>query len=199
MVSQAQEHVTELLGKWRAGDQQALDALVPSIYAQLRAIAHNYLNRERCDHTLQSAALVHEAYLRLVGGTPISADSRGHFVALAAKLMREILVDYARGHQAAKRGAGLKVELTDSLDAVTTNPNEIIAVNDALNELATQDEQQSKIVEMRCFGGLTIAETAEALGISPATVKRDWNMAKAWLTRYMQKSAHGETRKVEQS
>jgi len=188
------EPVSELLLRWRKGDQKALDVLMPLVYRELRAIAHRYLGRERPDHTLRSTALVHEAYLRLVQQGPVDTENRAHFVAIAARLMRQILVDYARSHRAAKRGAGFKVELDEALAFPKVGSIDVIALDDALNGLARIDEQQSRIVELRFFGGLTTEETAEALGISPATVKRDWNVAKAWLTRQMTRGIHGSSR-----
>jgi RNA polymerase sigma factor (TIGR02999 family) len=190
--------VTQLLAKWREGDQGALEALVPLVYAELRAVAHHYLQRERSGHTLQSTALVHEAYLRLVSGSPAPTENRAHFVAVAARLMRQILVDYARGHRAAKRGAAYRIPLSEAVEAPKAVGTDVIALDDALNELARRDEQQSRIVELRSFGGLTIAEAAEVLGISPATVKRDWSMARAWLLREMRKNRHGQAGEVEQ-
>lgn len=183
--------VTELLVKWREGDRGALEALVPIVYAELRSVAHHYLQRERPDHTLQSTALVHEAYLRLVSGSPVATENRAHFVAVAARLMRQILVDYARSRGAAKRGAAYKVELSQDAEPAPAPGADVVALDDALKALTERDERQSRIVELRCFGGLTIAETAAVLGASPATVKRDWNVARAWLSREMRKTRHG--------
>jgi RNA polymerase sigma factor (TIGR02999 family) len=180
------EPITELLLRWREGDQSALPALIPLVYEQLRQIAHRHLQRERPEHTLQSTALVHETYLRLAKQQPFPAKDRVHFVALASRLMRQILVDYARGHRASKRGADRKVELETDL-AVGKVGIDVIELNDALNDLARMDEQQSQIVELRFFGGLTAEETAEVLDVSVATVKRDWSVAKSWLTREMKK------------
>ena len=185
------ERVTELLVKWRTGDQKALHALVPLVYNELRAVAHRYLRRERQSHTLQTEALVHEAYMRLLDGRPVVTESRAHFVAVAARLMRQILVDYARSHQAAKRGTGQTVELTLDVDLPQSPRADVVALDDALNALSHRDAQQGRIVELRFFGGLTIEEAAEALDISPATVKRDWAMARAWLSREMKKGRHG--------
>ena len=190
--------VTELLVKWRTGDEQALQALVPLVYHELRAVAHRYLRRERRSHTLQTEGLVHEAYLRLLDGRPVATENRAHFVAVAARLMRQILVDYARSHQAAKRGSGQKVELTLGIEPPQSPRADVVALDDALNSLSQRDAQQGRIVELRFFGGLTIEETAVALDISPATVKRDWSMARAWLSREMKKGRHGR-RPVEQS
>jgi RNA polymerase sigma factor (TIGR02999 family) len=185
------ERVTELLVKWRTGDQEALHALVPLVYNELRAVAHRYLRRERQSHTLQTEALVHEAYMRLLDGRPMVTESRAHFVAVAARLMRQILVDYARSHQAAKRGTRQTVELTLDVDLPQSPRADVVALDDALNALSHRDAQQGRIVELRFFGGLTIEEAAEALDISPATVKRDWAMARAWLSREMKKGRNG--------
>jgi RNA polymerase sigma factor (TIGR02999 family) len=186
------QRVTELLVQWRTGDEAALQALIPLVYDQLRAAAHHYLRRERQPHTLQTEALVHEAYLRLLGGRPVATDNRAHFIAVTARLMRQILVDYARSRQAAKRDAGHRVVLTVGLD-VPQQPlrADLVALDDALTALAQRDSQQGRIVELRVFGGLTIEEAAEALEISPATVKRDWAMARAWLSREMKKGRDG--------
>jgi RNA polymerase sigma factor (TIGR02999 family) len=162
-------------------------------------VAHHYLQRERPGHTLQSAALVHEAYLRLVSGGPLATENRAHFVAVAARLMRQILVDHARAHDAAKRGADCTVELGEAIEQAEVRHTDLLAFDDALHALTRHDEQQSRIVELRWFGGLTIEETAEVLNISPATVKRDWNMAKAWLSRQMRRNHGGRDQSVEQT
>jgi RNA polymerase sigma factor (TIGR02999 family) len=186
--------VSELLVRWKAGDQQALEALIPLVYKELRDIARYHLQRERPGHTLQSAALVHEAYLRLLDQRPFDTDNRAHFLAVASRLMRQILVDYARSHGAAKRGADLRVELDVSVVLPPQVRNtDVVALDDALIGLAKLDEQQSRIVEMRFFGGLTTEEIAEVLGVSASTVKREWNVAKAWLTRQMKKENRGNT------
>ena len=188
--------VAELLAKWRTGDQEALQALVPLVYRDLRAMAHGYLKRERPGHTLQTTALVHEAYLRLVGRRPFEAENRSHFVAVAARLMRQILVDYARNRGATKRGADRKVEL-DTAATMPQMPNtNVVALDDALKLLAQVDEQQCRLVELRFFGGLTTEEAAGVMGISRSTAKRDWNVAKAWLARQMKRGSRGETRTV---
>jgi RNA polymerase sigma factor (TIGR02999 family) len=198
-VNQQHSHpVSELLIRWKAGDQEALGALVPLVYKELRVIARHQLQRERPGHTLQSAALVHEAYLRLLGQRPFDTENRAHFLAVASRLMRQILVDYARSHGAAKRGADRIVELDASLVLPQVRNTDVVALDDALNGLAKLDEQQGRIVELRFFGGLATEEIAEVLGISPSTVKRDWNVAKAWLTRQMKKGPRGNTRAVAQ-
>jgi len=184
--------VSELLVRWRAGDREALEKLVPLVYKELREIAHYYLQRERPGHTLQSAALVHEAYLRLTDQKPFEADNRAHFLAVASRLMRQILVDYARSHAAAKRGADLRVELDAALILPQERNAEVIALDEALKTLTQIDQQQGQIVEMRFFGGLSIEEIGEVLGISRSTVKREWNVAKAWLIREMRRDTHGE-------
>jgi RNA polymerase sigma factor (TIGR02999 family) len=176
--------------QWKAGNQGALERLVPLVYQELREIARYQLQRERPGHTLQSAALVHEAYVRLVHQKPFDADNRAHFLAIASRLMRQILVDYARSHAAAKRGADLRVELDAALVLSTEKSATVIAVDEALSQLTRLDEQQSRIVEMRFFGGLSIEEIGDALGISRSTVKREWNVAKAWLSRYMKRRGH---------
>ena len=190
------EPVSELLIKWRKGDREALDRLIPIVYRELREIAHRFLGRERPDHTLRSTALVHEAYLRLVQQGPVEAENRAHFVGVAACLMRQILVDYARGHAAAKRDAGFKVEFDEAMAIARVRIVDVIALDDALKALARIDAQQGQIVELRFFGGLTTEETAEVLRISPTTVKRDWNVAKAWLTREMTRGNRGTARKL---
>jgi RNA polymerase sigma factor (TIGR02999 family) len=184
--------VSELLVRWRAGDREALEKLVPLVYKELREIAHYHLQRERPGHTLQSAALVHEAYLRLADQKPFEADNRAHFLAVASRLMRQILVDYARGHASAKRGADLRVELDAAFILPQERNAEVIALDEALKTLSQIDEQQGQIVEMRFFGGLSIEEIGEVLGISRSTVKREWNVAKAWLVREMRRDTHGE-------
>lgn len=193
MNQQHSQPVSELLVRWKAGDQQALEELVPLVYKELRDIARYHLQRERPGHTLQSAALVHEAYLRLLDQRPFETENRAHFLAVASRLMRQILVDYARSHGAAKRGADRKVELDASLVLPQVKNTDVIALDDALSDLAKLDEQQSRIVELRFFGGLAIEDIAEVLNISPSTVKRDWNVAKAWLTRQMKKGSRGDS------
>jgi RNA polymerase sigma factor (TIGR02999 family) len=181
--------VTELLQHWKQGDEQALQALIPLVYKELRRLAHYHLQSERADHTLQSTALVHEAYLRLLGGRPVDLQNRAHFVAVASRLMRQILVDYARERRAAKRDGGCKV-VFEYLDALPVNDDaELVALDDALNELTRIDERQGKIVEMKFFGGLSATEISEVLGLSRATVDRDWATARVWLHRQMTRTA----------
>jgi RNA polymerase sigma factor (TIGR02999 family) len=173
--------VSELLAQWRAGDEESLRHLVPLVYNELRRLAHYHLRRERPDHTLQTTALVHEAYLSLVKQEPINFENRAHFFAICANLMRQILVEYARRRKAAKRYGGYKLTLDDALPLPQSRGVDLIALDDALKGLANLDPQQSRIVELRFFGGLSIEETSEALGMSPSTVKRHWNTAKLWL------------------
>ncbi len=185
---------TELLVRWKKGDQDALKALIPIVYKELHDLAHRYLQRERSNHTLRSTALVHEAYLRLANQGPADTENHAHFVGIAARLMRQILVDYARTRKAAKRGPDCKVQLEEALALPKAKSADVIALDDALTDLARMDEQQSRIVELRFFGGLTTEETAQVLGVSTSTVKRDWNVAKAWLTREMTRAGDEQTR-----
>ena len=186
MSLDSSQPVSELLVRWKRGEQDALEVLLPLVYDELRRLAHHHLQGERAGHTLQSTALVHEAYLRLADQEPLRLDNRAHFFAVASHLMRQILVDYARKHHAAKRGAN---NLTLTLDEAVALPKKrnlhLVALDDALNGLAALDARQSQIVELRFFGGLSIDETSEVLGVSPATVKREWNSARAWLYREM--------------
>lgn len=180
------QDVTGLLVRWRTGDREALDALTPLVYDELRRLAKSYLRRERPDHTLDGTALVHEAYMRLVDQRSVEWRNRNHFFALAAELIRRILVDHARARIAAKRGgANVKLSLDEALAPADEKDLNILALDDALLALASADPQQSRIVELRYFAGLTIEETADVLEISPATVKRDWTTAKAFLKREM--------------
>jgi RNA polymerase sigma factor (TIGR02999 family) len=176
--------VSRLLQVWRGGDRQALDALLPLVYKELRRLAHFQLRNERPGHTLQSAALVHEAYLRLTGLNPPQWESRSHFFAIAAQLMRQILVDYARRHRAAKRGGSVcKLALDDADVAAKEADLDVLALDDALQALGKIDARQSRVVELRFFAGLSLTEISEALEIAPATVQRDWTAARAWLHR----------------
>jgi RNA polymerase sigma factor (TIGR02999 family) len=181
----------KLLADWQAGDQKALHALVPLVYAEVHGLAHHYLRGERPGHTLQTTALINEAYLRLTEQGPFQTQNRGQFVALAAHLMRQILVDYARSHRSAKRGNDCKVAPHSEPRIVINESMDLVALDDALQLLAQRDLQQSQIVELRFFAGLTVEETAATLGISPATVKRDWSMARAWLSRKMNRGEGG--------
>jgi len=182
-------HFTELLRQWTQGDENALHALVPLTYKELRQLAHYHLQSERPDHTLQSTALVHEAYLRLLGGQPAELQNRAHFIAVASRLMRQILVDYARERRASKRDGGCRISV-DYLDALPiTGDAELLALDDALDELSRIDERQGKIVEMKFFGGLSAPEISQVMGISRATIDRDWATARVWLHRQMSKTA----------
>ena len=183
--------IHDLLSRWNAGDQQALETLVPLVYNELHGLAHHYLRGERSDHTLQTTALINEAYLRLVDQGPFRAESRNHFVAVAATLMRQILIDYARRYRAAKRGADCTIRLEDDHDAMKGQDIDLLILDDALNRLAERDPQQGRIVELRFFAGLTVEETAAVLCISAATVKRDWSMARAWLSRQIKRGEIG--------
>jgi RNA polymerase sigma factor (TIGR02999 family) len=183
-------NVTRLLVNWGKGDQSALDELTPLVYDELRRLAGYYLKSERPDHTLQSTELVHEAYLRLVDQQSVQWQNRAHFLGIAAQMIRRILVDHARRRQAAKRGADpVKLELDEAVAAAGPRDFDLVALDEALENLARLDEQQSRVVELRFFAGLSIEETAEALRISPATVKRDWTTAKAWLYRDLSRKA----------
>jgi RNA polymerase sigma factor (TIGR02999 family) len=174
--------ITRLLAQWRAGDQQALEALMPLVYQELRRIAGRSLQRERGSHTLQPTALVHEAFLRLVDQRDVRWHNRAHFFAIAAQLIRRILVDHARRRSAAKRGAGAdKVTLEHEIAVSPTRSVETLALDQALSRLMELEPQQARIVELRFFGGLTNEEVGEVLGVSSRTVMRDWNMARAWL------------------
>jgi len=186
--SSTQQPVSALLAKWQAGDEQALEALLPVVYKELRRLAHRYLQKERRDHTLQSTALVHEAYLRLVKQGGARFENRNNFFAICAQLMRQILVEYARAHRAAKRDGGRSITFNEEIAVFKNRAVDLVELDDALNDLAKLDPQQSRIVELRFFGGLSIDETARVLGISPATVKRDWATAKAWLYYRMSKT-----------
>jgi RNA polymerase sigma factor (TIGR02999 family) len=179
---QPETQVTQLLQRWQEGSQQALEALMPLVYNELKRLAGSYLRRERPDHTLQSAALVNEAYLRLVGQTQTRWQNKAHFYGIAAQMMRRILADHARGHNAAKRGAGMpELELGEAMVQAQSRSVDVLDLEEALQKLEKLDAQQGRIVELRFYAGLSIEDTANVLGISPATVKRDWAAARAWL------------------
>jgi len=180
--------ITTLLEGWHAGDRKAFDALLPIVYKELRRLAHFQLRQERFDHTLQSTALVHEAYVRLVAQAPRRWDGRSHFFAIAAQLMRQILVDYARRHRAGKRGGGAaELALEDSAMLLPAKEKslDVVALDDALKALAAFDARKAQVVEMRFFGGLNFEEMAQVLNVSPVTISRDWTTARAWLHREM--------------
>jgi RNA polymerase sigma factor (TIGR02999 family) len=197
MSPASSKQVSELLLNWGNGDREALEAILPLVYEELRHLARYHLHQQRPNHTLQSTALVHEVYLRLADQKSLRVKNRAHFLGIAAQLMRWILVDYERSRRAAKRGSGATRLTLDSEIAAASAPHssnvdvDLLALDEALAKLARLDNQQSQIVELRYFGGLTIDDTAEFMGISSATVKRSWNSARAWLLREM---SHGELR-----
>ena len=186
--------VTTLLLDWGKGDAGALDQLAPLVYDELRRIAGYHLRRERPDHTLQSTALVHEVYLKLIDQQRVQWQDRDHFFAVASQMIRRILVSHARAHKAAKRGAGVtKLLFDEAIGLPGGDSADLVALDDALKSLSQVDPQQGRIVELRFFGGLSIEATAKILEISPATVKRDWNVAKAWLYRQLARSSGNES------
>jgi RNA polymerase sigma-70 factor, ECF subfamily len=181
------DDITHLLIDLTNGKHAAVDGLLPLIYGELRNLAGNYLRRERSDHTLQPTALVHEAYLRLVDQTQVNWQNRAHFFGVAAQMMRRILVDHARAHKAGKRGSDFqKLSLDENIDKAVERSADLLALDEALTELSKVDELKARIVEMRYFGGLSVEETAEVLGVTPITINRHWRMAKAWLFGKMQ-------------
>ena len=181
-----QQQVTELLAAWGGGDQAARDELMPLVYEELRRLARRCMNRERAGHTLQTSALVNEAFLRLVDQKNVRWQDRAHFFGIAARLMRQVLVDYARRRGYAKRGGDVRrVPLDEAVVVSEERAAEVVALDDALKSLAEIDPRKSQVVELRFFGGLSIEETAEVLGVSPGTVMRDWTFTKAWLRKEM--------------
>lgn len=187
------DEVTRLLAEWGNGDPEAAASLMPLIYDELRRLASHFLRRERPDHTLQPTALVNELYLRLVEQRNVKWKNRANFFAVAAQLMRRLLVDHARRHHAAKRGGGnLKVSLDEALAVADRQDVEVLPLEEALESLTAIDPQQGRIVELRFYGGLTIEETAEVLGISAATVKREWTVARVWLYREIHRNSPSE-------
>jgi RNA polymerase sigma factor (TIGR02999 family) len=182
LMTPSPEEVTDLLNDWGNGDQEALNRLMPLVYDELHRLASRYLRHERVGHTLQTTALVHEAYLKLVDQKKANWHNRVQFFAAAAKVMRHVLVDYARSRKAAKRGGEYcRLSLDEAAISSQDKDADLLVLNEALDNLAAIDPQQSRVVELRVFGGLTVEDTAEALGISARTVKREWSMAKAWL------------------
>jgi RNA polymerase sigma factor (TIGR02999 family) len=182
MTGQAQQEVTQLLQAWRGGERAALDRLMPLVQAELHRLAHIYMARERPGHTLQTSALVNEAYLRLIDIKKVDWQDRSHFFAISANVMRQVLMQHARARSAGKRGGGVaRIELDEARVAVPESDESLLALDDALNRLAEVDPREAKVVEMRFFGGLSEPETAQVLGISERTVRRDWDHAKAWL------------------
>jgi RNA polymerase sigma factor (TIGR02999 family) len=189
-MNESSPDITALLARWQGGSQEALNDLTPLVYNELRRLAQSYINRERANHTLQGTALVHEAYLRLIDQKQVQWRNRNHFFALSAELIRRILVDHARAKMAGKRGGDqIKLSLEEGMEPIAGADVDLVALDDALELLARTDLQQSRIVELRYFAGLKIEETAEVLNISPATVKRDWAVAKAFLKREMSRAA----------
>jgi RNA polymerase sigma-70 factor (ECF subfamily) len=181
--------VTVLLAQWKAGDSSALKSLVPLVYEELHRLAAHYLRGERHGHTLQSTALVNEAYLRLVQQNPGDIDNRAHFIGVAAHLMRQVLVDHARAHRAAKRDGGARVELRTEDHPRQAADIDVVALDEAMTNLANYDQDLCRIVEMRFFGGLSVEDSAAVMGVSPATIKREWAAAKAWLSRELAEHA----------
>jgi RNA polymerase sigma-70 factor, ECF subfamily len=183
-MSSSPEEVTQLLGAWSEGDPAALDRLMPLVYAELRRMARRHMGPERPGHTLQTTALVHEAYLRLVNQDRVRWKDRAHFFAIAAQVMRRILVDHARKRRNPKRGGNAtRLSLEQGATVSRERAAEVVALDDALNSLAAVDDRKSRVVELRFFGGMSIEETAQVLGVSPGTVMREWTLAKAWLQR----------------
>ena len=178
--------VTQLLINWRNGDTSALDQLLPIVYEELRRLAKRFMGRERRDHTLETSALINEAYIRLADQSTANWQNRAHFFAVAAQVMRNILIDHARSYHYEKRGGGAqKVSLDEAIILTEERAAELVALDDALTSLAAVDPRKSKIIELRFFGGLNIEETAEVVGLSPTTVQREWRAAKAWLHRFI--------------
>ena len=186
MIVALPNEVTQLLINWGNGDKAALDDLIPLVNAELRRLARHYMARENPGHTLQTSALINEAYIRLIDQQNMPWQNRGHFFGVAAKVMRHILIDHARSHCYEKRGGGVRnVPLDDAMAVTEKSAQDLVALDDALKTLAALDPRKSEIIELRFFGGLSIAETAEVLNISPITVTREWRSAKAWLRREM--------------
>ncbi len=191
MSGRSPNEVTQLLQAWSRGDETALDRLMPLVYDELRRLAHHYMTRENAGHILQTTALVNEAYLRLIDANTVNWQDRAHFFAISAKLMRRILVQFARSRNSQKRGGGLShVSLDKAALVLSEQDADLIELDEALTSLAAIDQRKAKVVELRFFGGLNLEETGEVLGVSPDTVWRDWDLAKSWLYREMR---HGET------
>ena len=185
-MTSSPHHITQLLKDWANGDQAARDQLIPIVYEELRRMAHQHMRKERPGHTLQTSALVHEAYVRLVDQKQMQWQNRAHFFGIAAQMMRRILVDHARSRQYAKRGGGARQVSLDEVAIVSEERAAgVVALDDALTSFAAIDQRKSQVVELRFFGGLSIEETAIVLAVSPGTVMRDWTLAKAWLRREM--------------
>ena len=193
MPTPESHEVTQLLLAWSAGDRAALDRLIPLVHAELHTLAKRFMRRERAGHTLQTTALINEAYMRLIDAQEVRWQNRAHFFAIAARLMRQILVDFARARGYQKRGgAARRVELDEALVVSPGRNEDLVALDEALNALAEVDARKSRVVELRFFGGLNLEETAEALKISPDTVRRDWRLAKSWLLRRLSEGGQDE-------
>ena len=190
MKSPARHQITELLAEWREGNQSALDELYPLVYDELHRLARRYMSRERKDHTLQTSALINEAYVRMVDQKNVNWANRSHFFAISAQIMRRILIDHARRHAYAKRGGGAQQVSLEEVAAITPNQGrELIRLDEALKSLAERDPRRSQVVELRYFGGLNNEEIAGVLHVSENTVTRDWNMARAWLHQQLSESS----------
>jgi RNA polymerase sigma-70 factor, ECF subfamily len=190
MAEPSPQEITQLLMAWSKGDEAALEKLIPLVYKELHRLAHRYLGREHTGHTLQTTALVHEAYMRLIDWKNVQWQNRAHFFAISAQLMRRILVDFARSRHFAKRGGGMRqIEFDEAMAIAPARSVDLVALDDALKALATLDARRSQVVELRFFGGLSIAETAEVLKVSSGTVRRDWSLAQAWLHRELSKES----------
>ncbi len=190
MSGESQHELTGLLQAWRSGDRGALERLVSHVHAELHRLAHIYLSRERPGQTLQTTALVNEAYLRLIDASKVDWQDRAHFFAVAATVMRQVLIQYARVRHARKRGGGaIRVEFSEALVPSPERDADLIALDDALNGLAKFDPREARVVELRFFGGLTESETANVLGVSDRTVRREWDHARAWLLRELKRGA----------
>ena len=200
MPTLSSQEVTQLLAAWGKGDRSALDKLLPLVHSELRRIAQRQMSQERPGHTLQATALVNEAYLKLAGQQGFDWQNRAHFFAVCAQVMRHILIDHARAHARDKRGGGVvKVSLNDALVVAEDQAAHFIALDEALRVLERLDSQKGKIVELRYFGGLSVEEAAEVVNISPRTVRREWQRAKAWLYRMMTEGIEDETRPLAKS
>jgi len=200
MLTLSPQEVTQLLADWGKGDRSALDKLLPLVHSELRRIAQRQMSQERPGHTLQATALVNEAYLKLAGQQGFDWQNRAHFFAVCAQVMRHILIDHARAHARDKRGGGaVKVSLNDALVVADDQASHFIALDEALRRLESLDPQKGKIVELRYFGGLSVDEAAEVMNISPRTVRREWQRAKAWLYRMMTEGIEDETRPLAKS
>jgi RNA polymerase sigma factor (TIGR02999 family) len=184
MANRSPKEITRLLLAWGNGEEQALESLIPLVYEEMRRLARYHMRGERANHPLQTTALVHEAYLKLIDSSRVQWQDRAHFFAVASQLMRRILVDFARSRKNLKRGGdAIQISLGESLEISQEPGADLVALDDALNALSQLDPRQSRVVELRFFGGLSVEETAEALKVSPETVKRDWRLAKVWLLR----------------